>query len=164
MPEDYSRFTSIAATTDNVRKAWQAYNLQKEFTKNGTLVGSATTWDGILKAVFGLNNQDYQDALFKIKSDKVIRGYQEDAKKEMRPLYQKAKEALAANETARAKEYMDQARVIKQKNDISDADAAQLYLEQGTQGLNDTVNSLLYRAPKASERERNYNRLLKDNQ
>jgi hypothetical protein len=59
---------------------------------------------------------------------------------------------------------MDQARVIKQKNDISDADAAQLYLEQGTQGLNDTVNSLLYRAPKASERERNYNRLLKDNQ
>lgn len=162
-PEDYSRFTSVAATTDNLRKAWQAYNLQQEFTRNGTLVGSATTWDGVLKAVFGLNNQDYQDSLYKIKSDKVIRGYQEDAKKEMRPLFQKAKEALAANELARAKEYMDQARVIKQKNGITDAEATQLYLEQGTQGLNDSVNSMLYRDPDATTRERRINRFLRNN-
>lgn len=162
MPEDYIRFSNLTTTTDNMRKAWEAHNLHREITKNGMLVGSATTWDGILKLVFGLNNQEYQDAFYKLNSDKKIRGYQEKAMNEIRSLYQKAKESIVAGEIERAADYEKNAKVIAHKNALSDTELAKLWIETGREGLNDRIDSIFYNEPDKFKQQDKINRFMNE--
>lgn len=163
--EDYIRFLTVASSTDNARSAWQAYNLGKEFTKKGMYVGDVTTWDGVVKAIFGLSQRELQDAFLTMKDVKEIRGWQENAKNEIRALYQSAFHLLADGEEARADEKFMQIKALTKAYDIPMEDVASLMTQTGDQSLVERLNSKLYRHPKASVRERNINTLMNgDNQ
>lgn len=163
--EDFMRFLTVTSTTDNARSAWQAYNLGKEFTKKGMYVGDVTTWDGVVKAIFGLSQRELQDAFLKMKDSKEIKGWQEKAKNEIRALYQSAFHLLADGEEARADDKFMQIKALAKAYDIPMEDIAQLMTQTGDQSLVERLNSKLYKHPKASVRERNMNTLINgDNQ
>lgn len=158
--EDYMRFASLTTTTNNARQWWEAHNLQKEFTKSGTLIGSATSWDGFIKFTFGLSNRDYQDSFLKAKNSSQIRGWQEDGKKELRVIYQKMFQAELDGESEQAQELSIKARVLVKRFDLTPEEATQVMLQTGTTGLHERVNDKLYKDPRASVRQKNMNEVL----
>jgi hypothetical protein len=158
--EDYLRFAELTATTSNAKKAWEAYNFQKEFTKTGSEVGPATTWDGILKLGFGLSNREYQDSFLLLKNRKEITGFQEKAKKEIRTMYDRAKKALAEGEFDRAADLEKQARRLQRLNDIPIPEMNQIWLQSGNQSLNDRARNNL-NDPRASKRQEHIDNLRK---
>lgn len=157
--EDFMRFSALTTTTDSARIAWQAYNVGKWYSKSGTPMGDMTTWDGLLKAGFGLTPQQYQDAFHKMGDDKKVRGWQEQALKEARNELQLASESMLKGEDYQ--EHFKKAQYIFESNDIPNEKRVATFLDAQKSGdLYNRMNNYLYKEPTQSGQERQMNKTL----